>query len=89
MTARLNLRLLHWHLGAACKCDLQRNKVNASDHFRDWMLHLDAAVDLNEVRLPIGSNQELQRPHVLIPRGADRLRRARKELFTHARSERR
>ena len=53
------------------------------------MLHLDAAVDLNEVRLPVGANEELQRPHVLVARGADRLRRARKELLTHARSERR
>ena len=89
MTARLNLRLLHWHLCAARKCDLQRHKVNARHHFRDRMLHLDAAVDLNEVRLPVGANEELQRANVLVARGADRLRRARQELFTHARSERR
>ena len=89
MPARLNVGLLYWHTHAASKRDLQRHKVNASHHLGHGMLHLDAAVDLNEVRLSVWANQELQRPYVAVAGGADRLCGARQELFSDTRRERR
>ena len=77
MSAALHFGLGHWHQLARCQTNLQRHKIHARHHLGDRMLHLNAAVDFDEVRLPVGTDQELQRAEVAIAGGTNRLGDAR------------
>ena len=46
--------------------DLQGDEVDAGAELGDGMLHLDAAVDLDEVGVALGVDEELQRAQVLV-----------------------
>jgi hypothetical protein len=83
VTAALHLGLRHWHQFARRQPNLQRYKIDARHHFSNRMLNLNAAVDLDEVRLPVGADQELKGAEVAVPGGTDRLRGARQELFAN------
>ena len=88
MTAALHLGLAHWHQLARRQTNLQRNKIDTGDHLGNRMLNLNAAVDFDEVRLPVGANQEFECSKVAIAGCTDRLRSAYQELFAHLWRER-
>ena len=50
--------------------DLLAHDVDAGDELRDRMLDLEPAVDLDEVRLALGAEEELERPGALVADGA-------------------
>src|SRR3954454_2240099 len=60
--------------------DLRRDEVDAGQHLGDGMLDLDPPVDLDEVGVPVGVHEKLQRPVVLVAGRDDRLDRPLGEL---------
>src|SRR3990170_1656396 len=55
--------------------DLLPHDVHARDHLRDGVLHLDSGVHLEEVELPLVHVEELDRPHIVVPRRGRRIDR--------------
>ena len=83
MSASLHLGLGHWHEFTRGEANLQRDQINTCHHLGNRMLHLNAAVDLDEVRLPVGTDQEFKCAEIAIAGGTDRLGDTRQELFAH------
>jgi len=67
VAARDDVRLVDAERLTGRDPDLQSDQVDAGAHLGNWMLNLDAAVDLDEVGLSLGVHQELQRAQVLVP----------------------
>src|SRR3954451_24252803 len=61
--------------------DLERDYVEPREHLGHGVLDLDPAVDLDEVRVALAVDEELERPDVLVPRGHDRADRPLGELL--------
>ena len=69
--------------------DLGRDEVDAGQHLGHGVLDLDAAVDLDEVRVAVAVDEELERADVLVAGGHDRADRALGEVRRGGRRERR
>jgi hypothetical protein len=66
----VGLGVAEWLAGGDAQ--LLHHEVHPRQHLRDGVLHLDAAVDLDEVVVPRRVDEELERPDVLVPGGDDR-----------------
>ncbi len=74
----------------ACRdADLLAHEIDPRDELRDRVLDLEAAVHLDEVRLALGAEQELERPRALVADESAGTRDGRLELLAGLRRERR
>ena len=69
MTLRLNHFLRPTHFLPSRDANLFLHNVDARTHFRDGMLHLDACVHLQEVKIQVLIDQELHRSSIAIANG--------------------
>ena len=75
MAAELDVRLAEAERLAGRDPDLGRDEVDPGQHLGDRVLDLDPAVDLDEVEVAVGVDEELERADVLVARrdhGPDR-----------------
>ena len=64
--------------------DLRRDEVDPGQHLGHGMLHLDPAVDLDEVGIALAIDEELEGADVLVARGDDGTDRTLRELGPRA-----
>jgi hypothetical protein len=69
VAAHRDVRLAEPERFAGGDAHLHRDHVDPGEHLRDRVLHLDPAVDLDEVGVALGVHEELERSHVLVTRG--------------------